>query len=442
TSNASYTSAEYWGAFGALFSTWAGGRLETLLGLRYDDSDARNHTEGIFTHGSGLSGNAGFVYNLTAGVSLYGSFSRNINPNTGGGLLYNHDPIPEGEGRAYEAGVKLNAFGGKLSGSIALYDATGKNEIIRLSSYVRSATDPSGINGHYFGTTQPTIAFDRTSRGIEAQLTARPVKGWKMQFGYSFNAGKNARSASVPFLYNDEFRTSVAGEVLLADGTPLLVPVSTSVPVAADGKTYAPGVPTQVLTLEILQNGDAAGHYKAQLASDSGRIQNAEALGLMIPGVGTGRVGLPVTMHQLGWTPPSGSNEVLVVNGGDRTLGNPTHSLSFTTSYSIPSGIFKGLAIGGNLTKNWDTVLYYYTDAADNNTTKKFKLKDEFLVNPFIAYSFKPFKRIQWKIQVNAWNVLDERYMTIFPSVSTGAPDNARLMRAPRTWILTNTVSF
>jgi outer membrane receptor protein involved in Fe transport len=442
TSDASYTRSEYWGAFGALFSTWAGGRLETLLGLRYDDTDARNLTEGKFTHGSGLSGNAGFVYNLTAGLSLYGSFSRNINPDTSGGLLYNHESIPEGEGRAFEAGVKLNSFGGKLSGSIALYDATGKNEITRLNTYVRSATDPAGINGHYFGTIQPTIAFDRNSRGVEVQLTARPLKGWKMQFGYSYNVGKNARSIYVPFLYNDEFRTSEAGEVLLADGTPLLVPVSTTVPVAEDGKTYNPGVATQVLTMDILRNGDAAGHYRAQFAADSGRITNADALGLLVPGVGTGRVGLPIAMHQFGWTPPSGRNEVLVINGDDRTLGNPTHALTFTTSYAFTSGFLKGLGIGGNVTKNWDTVLYYYTDTADNNTTKKFKLCDELLVNPFISYSFKPFRRVTWKIQVNAWNVFDKRYMTIFPAVSTGAPDNARLMRGPRTFILTNTVSF
>jgi hypothetical protein len=262
-----------------------------------------------------------------------------------------------------------------------------------------------------------------------------------MQVGFSMAKAENINSVYLPFLYNDEFRTNAAGEVLLADGTPLLVPVATGIPIAADGKTYDPGVVTQIMTVDILKNGDASGRYRASLDAGNGRITNADSIGLRVPGVGTGRTGLPISGHQLGFTPP-GSDQVLVAQGGERAIGHPYHALTLTATYKVSGGFFKGLFYGANAVKNWDTVYYYYTDAADNNALKQYKIKNQLMVNAWGGYEFKFSKKVSWRIQLNIGNVFDERYMEIFPNASTGDPDNARLMRGPRVWILTNTLNF
>lgn len=441
TAGASTTTSDGSGAFAALFSTFMGGKVETLLGFRFDERASNNITTGTFVEGEGYSGNAGVVWNVTKPVSLYASYSRNFNPDVSGASLWTREPLPHGIGRAYEGGLKLNAFNGRLSGTVAYYQAESLNEVERIAATTRTATDPSGINGNYYDFFLPSITYERETKGVEVSVTARPLPSWRIQLGYSHNLGREGSSVFLPFFYNDEFRTDAQGRVLVADNTPLLVPVNPSTPVAADGRTYAAGVATQALTVDMLRNGDANGNYRAVLSPDNGRIMNANELGLRVTGVGTGRVGLPITEHQLGFSPSVGTS-LLARGGGERTTGYPLHAFTFTSMYGFPRGALKGLSLGLNASITRDTILYYYNDAGAGNVRRKFQAPDQTRFNFIASYTRKLTKKFTWKTQINVNNLTDDRYLTILPNVATGAMDNAALMAGPRTWVWTNTFSF
>lgn len=441
TSESSWTASDGKGVFAALFSTWLNGQFDTLAGFRYDTARARNHTLGKMVEGSDFSGNLGVVWNVTRPVSLYAGFSRNFNPDESGALLWNQEPIPLGIGKAYEGGLKLNAFDGRLSGSVAFYRAESINEVERIGLATRQATDPGGINGNYYDFFLPSISYDRKSEGMEVSLTARPTPGWRLRIGYSHISGREGSAVHLPVFYNDEFHTNAQGQVTLIDGSPLLVPVDPSIPVANDGRTYAPEVATQALTVDMLRNGDANGNYQAQLNPDHGGITNRNQLGLTVQNVGTGRVGLPISEHQLGFV-PSGGETIEARRGGERTTRFPRHALTMASMYRFSDGPMRGFGVGFSASMNWDTTAYYYNDVASGGERRAFKLPNRHTLNLIFNYRRNLNNRFVWESQININNVQDKMYITVMPSVATGVPDNAIPFGNPRTIVWTNTIRF
>ncbi len=440
TANASLTRSANEAVFGALFTTWFQGKLVTMAGARYDRTENTNLVLGTERDNADVSGNVGAVWNVSRPVALFAGLASNFRPNSTGQVDQFGRTLPSGRGTGLEAGLKLNALEGRLSGSVAVFLNESKNDTQQIAAGTRNTTDPGGINGRFY-TFNPFAPYGRESRGVEVLVTARPTLAWRLQFGFTHAAGKESGTVSLPFLYNDEFRTNAQGQVLLADGSPLLVPVNPAVRIAADGRTYATGVATQIMTVGMLRGGDAAGNYRANLGPDNGRILNAAAVGLTVPGVGTGRVGLPIAQHQLGFQPPAG-NTLLAREGGDRTIGYPRNSLTLTTLYRFSSGRWKGLSLGANTSLSRDSLLYYYVDAAAGNVRRQFFGPDRVLVNLIAGYELKLTKKFGWKTQLNLNNTLDERNLLRFPNVATGTIDNAALRSDPRKWIWTNTLTF
>lgn len=429
------------GYFGALFTTWMDGKLETLLAARYDSVASNTLSTNEFSSDSAWSGNVGAVWNASRHGSLYAAWSSNFREGSQiGGFGLDGGPLPVGRGVGKEVGIKLNAFEGRLSGSLAAYETDSQNESQVMSGLLRDATDPSGVNGRNNPLGPPTLTFDRVSRGVELTLTARPTKDWRLQFGYTRTDGRDDGDVILQINYNDEFRTNAQGQVILADGTPLLVPVNPAIAIANDGKTYAPGVATQAMTVNILRNGDANGNYQAILDPDNGRITNLSGVGLNVSGVGTGRTGLPLSAHQLGFVSPVG--ETLVgLAGGDRTIGYPRDSFTLTSMYTFSSGPFKGFGVGVNASLAQNMVLYYYTDATDGSR-RALKAPDRKSINLIFSYSRKFGKRFGWKSQININNIADDRYLMEYPSITTGEIQNAGYRVNPRLVVWTNTLSF
>lgn len=440
TANASFSRSSNEAAFAALFTTWFGGRLVTMAGARYDRTENTNVVLATRRRGADPSGNLGFVWNLSSPVAFFAGYASNFRPNTTGQVDQFGATLPSGRGEGREAGFKLNAFEGRLSGSVAYFYNESKNDAQQIAATTRDTTDPSGINGRFYNF-NPFAPYGRESRGVEILLTARPVRDWRVQLGGTHAAGRESGTVYLPFLYNDEFRTNTQGQVLLADGTPLLVPISTAVRPAADGRTYAAGVATQILTVTMLKNGDANGNYRASLAPANGGILNAAALGLTVPGVGTGRVGLPVAQHQLGFRPPTGET-LLARAGGDRTIGYPRDSLTTTSIYRFSRGALQGVSLGANASLNLDTLLYYYVDAAAGNVRRQLFAPDRASMNLIAGYERKLSRKVAWKTQLNLNNAFDERNLLRYPNVATGVIDNAALRTDPRKWIWTNTLTF
>jgi len=424
-----------------LFTDWFGDRISTVVGVRHDASYLTAISQGESYSASGTTGNLGAVWKFSEPVSFYVGASSNFTPYLSSSLRWDGVPIPSGKGESLEGGFKVNAFEGRLSGSITVFETRAINLSTALSAEVRTVTDPAGINGRWYANFQsPVYTYNRTTKGVEITLSARPTKNWRAMFGFSMANGVEADDLTLPFFYNDEFRTNAQGQVLLGDGTPLLLPVNPTTPRALDGKTYPEGTAVQPLTVTMMRAGDANGNYKAELAADSGRIQNATSLGLTIPGVGTGRFGLPISQHQLGFVPVVPG--IQVRNGGEKTSGFPRKSFTMTSMYSFSQKRLKGLSVGFSGRADFDLLRYYYNDAAKGNVRTPYSWQDGYMISAIVGYERPITRRIKWRTQINVNNVLDWQEIERAPNIATGVVDIALLRNDPLTWVWTNTLRF
>ena len=423
-----------------LYTDWFGDRVSSIIGVRQDESYVTAISAGQRFQGSGTTGNVGAVWKFSEPVSFYVGASSNFSPYLTNIRRWDGVPAPSGRGESLEAGFKVNALEGRVSGSITAFETRAINLTTALSAEVRAVTDPAGINGRWYTFQSPVYTYNRTTKGVEVTLSARPTKNWRTMFGFSQAKGVEADNLTLPFFYNDEFRTNAQGQVLLGDGTPLLVPVSTATRVATDGKTYPDGTAVQPLTVAIMRSGDANGNYRAQIAADSGLIQNAGTLGLAVSGVGTGRSGLPISQHQLGFVPVVPG--IQVRNGGEATSGFPRHSFTATSMYTFSQPRLKGLSLGLNGRADLKLLRYYYNNAAKGNTRTAYYWQDQIALNAIAGYELPIGRRLKWRMQINVNNVFDRRSVELAPNVATGVIDNAILRNDPRTWVWTNTLSF
>ncbi len=67
---------------------------------------------------------------------------------------------------------------------------------------------------------------------------------------------------------------------------------------------------------------------------------------------------------------------------------------------------------------------------------------DQTRLNLILNYDVRAYRKIHWKTQFNFNNVFDKHYLTVFPNVTTGLPDNAGYMMDPFKFVWTNTLSF
>ena len=429
--------------YAALNTEWLDGRIDTLAGYRIDaltskllphPQDNREFREPSYLYG--------LNWHLSKQLTAYVVHSTSFQPATG--LTTANTVIPPGRGIGNEAGLKFSLLDSRISGVVNAFSGTGKNNQANLATEVKNVVDYSSqVNGRSNG--GGAFVFNHETRGYEVLLTAAPLRGLRVQAGFTKFTAKDTDDAYLPIYYNDQFNVNAAGQVTLGNGgSPLLVPISPNT-TGWNPASPTPGVPSEALTMQILRNGDANGNYRANLDPVSGTITNAGALYLNTPTVGTGVTGLPVSQHQLGFTPPSGQT-FLVRKGGDLKTGNSPITFSLTGNYKFPEGRLRGLGFGGNYRFGRDSIAYYYTDLANSNPAarvrKPFYMPDQQFVTLFASYEWRIKGRYTLRTQINVTNALNEMKTVIFPNVATGAPDNATLTNAPRVWAWTNSVRF
>ncbi|MES2692262.1 MAG: TonB-dependent receptor [Verrucomicrobiota bacterium] len=106
-------------------------------------------------------------------VSLYASYGESYRPNFNRDGLGN--PIPPIEEVNREAGVKVELFGGKVSGSASVYRLEQKN--VSLRDYAREAA--TGINGLYI------LSGLARSEGWETDMVISPWRNYQVVLAYS-----------------------------------------------------------------------------------------------------------------------------------------------------------------------------------------------------------------------------------------------------------------
>ena len=171
--------------------------VKLLVGGRYDlaslDTESRTFADGTRTRSSFDEGvftpRVGLVVQPIPAVSLYASYTTSFNPLTG--TTFDGAGFEPERGVQYEAGVKLELLGGKLSSTIAVYDLTKENVL---------TPDPAN----------PGFSIqegEQRSRGVEVDVAGEVLPGLRLIATYAYtdaeitksNAGNEGnRPANVP----------------------------------------------------------------------------------------------------------------------------------------------------------------------------------------------------------------------------------------------------
>jgi iron complex outermembrane receptor protein len=106
-------------------------------------------------------------------VSVYASYGESYRPNFNRDGLGN--PIPPVEEVNHEAGVKVDLFDGKLSGSASVYQLEQQN--VSLRDYAREAA--LGVTPLYI------LSGLARSKGMETELVYSPLRNYQVVFSYS-----------------------------------------------------------------------------------------------------------------------------------------------------------------------------------------------------------------------------------------------------------------
>lgn len=133
----------------------------------------------------------GVVLDLTKQISLYASYAEiyqsqaNLLSGPRPGI-----PLAPVTGTNYEAGIKGELYGGKLTGSLAVY---------RVRKKGASMADPSDPPA---GWTDPCCYIRDgylRSQGFEAEVNGEIMPGWQLSFGYTYNDNQNRRENDAKF---------------------------------------------------------------------------------------------------------------------------------------------------------------------------------------------------------------------------------------------------
>ncbi len=163
-------------------------KLKVLAGVRWSWQESQPITQdltvnpkvsvdGINQKDVAISPKAGIVYKPTQNTSLFASYSNSFTPNTGttvDGKVLDPSIIDQ-----YEVGIKNDFWKGLLSTNVTLYQITNDN-LAQTAEFNASGT----INTL---TSIKVLSGATKSKGIELDITARPVLGLSVNAGYSYN---------------------------------------------------------------------------------------------------------------------------------------------------------------------------------------------------------------------------------------------------------------
>lgn len=444
------------------YSQWLDGKLDTLAGLRAER--AYTYTSQpppvpfapptLYDRSESLDFNVGGDYHVNSWLAPYGSVSSGhlVPP------VVTHDPngnsVPPSHFVGEEVGFKIG-HDARLSGSLAAYHTSAKNEEFQTTNNLAIDINPSGLNGKV-GALGQGYAADVVSDGINLTLTSAPRPNWRMRLSAAVANGRYNTTLNYKQLYNDQFYEDAKGDVTYADGTIVYVPATYNSKVSPVTTATAAGA----VPLTVTKLSTPSDPWYANPNLTTGQISNtsaaSKALAVVDPVHGailTGATGLPISALQLnpalipGFNVPGSIN---VVQAGQVTTGYPEFSANFTSMYIISTGPLTGLRLGGTVSAAWKTRSYYYypngipaTDPSSGRTL--FTLPTLSRFDAIVGYSRKVGK-FTWSTQLNIYNLFNHYQVIIFPSQVTGWTSatalRANFNQQPRQYAWTNTLSF
>lgn len=142
----------------------------------FDNKGSFNEAEGKYSGGydqTAFSPKFGIVWQpVTDRISLFANYQNGFVNKTG--VDYENNAFKPEQANQVEGGVKVNVFGGKLSGTLSYYNIKVEN-VIRpyLPEPIKSIQDGTQI-----------------SKGFEAEIIANPLRGLNIVAGFAYNDSK------------------------------------------------------------------------------------------------------------------------------------------------------------------------------------------------------------------------------------------------------------
>ncbi|MFV8371364.1 TonB-dependent siderophore receptor [Flavobacterium sp. LB2P74] len=157
-------------------------KIKLLAGIRWSWQEAEVINNSLTKQApirkdEAFSPKFGLVYQPTKEMSLFASYSNSFTPNTG--TTVDLQPIKPSIIDQYEAGIKKDFWRGILSTNITAYQITNSN----LAQTAEFKADGSNNTD----TTIKVLNGETRSKGIEIDITARPMEGLNIIAGYSYN---------------------------------------------------------------------------------------------------------------------------------------------------------------------------------------------------------------------------------------------------------------
>lgn len=161
-------------------------KFKALLGVRYSYQEAKPETHNIaantvteetIRNDRAFSPKVGLIYQPTKSITLFSSYSNSFTPNTG--VDINNEAIKPSIIDQIEAGIKNEFWKGKLTTNVTLYQIVNSN---------LAQTAEFDANGNLnTNTNVKALSGETTSKGIELDITYKPIDDFNIMAGYSYN---------------------------------------------------------------------------------------------------------------------------------------------------------------------------------------------------------------------------------------------------------------
>jgi iron complex outermembrane receptor protein len=190
-------------AFGQYFSDQIriGDLFNIALGIRHDL--LRTHglntllpASTIFWHQiDPVTKQAGIVYHVIPAISLYGSYSQSVKPQTTIAYdQYGNSNFPAEGGEQYEGGLKFENARRNLNATLAVYKINRTNVVVPSGT---NFTVPTG--NAIVGQAISRLDGEQTSKGVETEFQWQPRPNWQLQGGYAHSHAYIAQSLTNPY---------------------------------------------------------------------------------------------------------------------------------------------------------------------------------------------------------------------------------------------------
>lgn len=138
---------------------------------------------------------AGIVYHVIQPISLYGSYSQSVKPQTTIAYdQYGNSNFPAEGGVQYEGGVKFENARRNLNATLSIYQINRTNVVVPSGT---NFTVPTG--SAIVGQAISRLDGKQTSKGEELEFQWQPVPNWQLQGGYAYSHAYIAQSVTNPY---------------------------------------------------------------------------------------------------------------------------------------------------------------------------------------------------------------------------------------------------